>query len=120
EYFLGYRLGLTATPKDYLRNVDQTILGDEDPRELERRILLSTYETFGCAGGEPTFRYVLNDGVHDGFLIPPVVLDCRTEITTELLSEQGYAIDNAQALEEEAYTKTDFEKRFFSKETNII
>ncbi len=120
EYFLGYKLGLTATPKDYLKNVDRSALGEEDPRELERRILLSTYETFGCAGGEPTFRYVLNDGVRDGYLIPPIVIDCRTEITTELLSEEGYAVDTSLAEEEEAYTKTDFEKRFFSEDTNLV
>jgi type I restriction enzyme, R subunit len=120
EYFLGYKLGLTATPKDYLKHVDRSTLGDEDPRELERRILLSTYETFGCSSGEPTYRYALNDGVHDKYLIPPVVLDCRTEITTELLSEQGYAVDTEKAEEEEAYTKTDFERKFFSPETNLI
>jgi type I restriction enzyme, R subunit len=120
EYFLGYKLGLTATPKDYLKNVDRSTLGDEDPRELERRILLSTYETFGCSSGEPTFRYVLNDGVRDAYLIPPTILDCRTEITTELLSAEGFNATPEEAEEEETYTKGDFEKRFFSEETNLI
>jgi len=32
EYFLGYKLGLTATPKDYIKNVDVTKLKGTDPR----------------------------------------------------------------------------------------
>ena len=43
EYFIGYKLGLTATPKDYLKNLN---LDETDSRELERRELLSTYKTF--------------------------------------------------------------------------
>ncbi|MDO9128753.1 MAG: DEAD/DEAH box helicase family protein, partial [Anaerolineales bacterium] len=60
EYFIGYKLGLTATPKDYLKKFDQT--NTSNPRELERRLLLDTYRTFGCEGGQPTFRYSLLDG----------------------------------------------------------
>ena len=64
EYFVGYKLGLTATPRDYLKKYEGR--GAGDLRELERRILLSTYKTFGCESGEPTFRYSLIDGVTDG------------------------------------------------------
>ena len=63
EYFLGYKLGLTATPKDYLKNIDTE--NYDDPRELERRMLLDTYTTFGCESGVPTFRYTLADGARD-------------------------------------------------------
>ncbi len=63
EYFIGYKLGLTATPKDYLKHIDTAELGENDPRQLERRLLLDTYKTFGCENGEPTFRYSLVDGV---------------------------------------------------------
>jgi len=56
EYFLGYKLGLTATPKDYLKNIDKKKLSDRDPRQLEMRQLRDTYETFGCQNKEPTFR----------------------------------------------------------------
>ena len=66
---------------------------------MERRHLLDTYKTFGCDSGEPTFRYSLLDGVNDGFLINPVVVDARTDITTQLLSDQGYAV--VAATEEE-------------------
>ena len=92
EYFIGYKLGLTATPKNYLKNIDPNKLSHTDIRSWERRQLLDTYKTFGCASGEPTFRYSLLDGVRDGYLINPTVLDARTDITTELLSEQGYSI----------------------------
>ena len=71
EYFHGYKLGLTATPKDYLKAVDIDAAKENDPREIERRMLRDTYTTFGCESGEPTFRYSLLDGVKDGFLINP-------------------------------------------------
>lgn len=92
EYFIGYKLGLTATPKNYLKNVDPHKLSNKDPRAWERRQMLDTYTTFGCKDGEPTFRYSLLDGVKDGFLINPTVVDARTDITAELLSEKGYAV----------------------------
>ncbi|KKP33410.1 MAG: Type III restriction protein res subunit [Candidatus Roizmanbacteria bacterium GW2011_GWA2_32_13] len=123
EYFVGYKLGLTATPKDYLKRIDVQKIGQQDPRAWERRQLLDTYKTFGCEKSEPTFRYSLVDGVKDGFLVNPIVTDARTEITTELLSEQGYAIKvkNEDGVEEEEiYYQTDFEKKFFSDKTNHI
>lgn len=123
EYFIGYKLGLTATPKDYLKRVERESLNQKDPRELERRLLLDTYHTFGCDSGEPTFRYTLLDGVKEGFLINPVVVDARTEITTQLLSDQGYLItdkDEDGNDVEETFGHRDFEKKFFSDETNRI
>lgn len=122
EYFLGYKLGLTATPKDYLKGVNQEDDDFLNPREWELRLLRDTYTTFGCEDGEPTFRYSLLDGVKDKFLINPVNIDARTEITTKLLSEEGYAVvkptvDGGE--EELTYLKNDFEKKFFSKKTNI-
>lgn len=119
EYFTGYKLGLTATPKDYLKNIEN--IDERDPREMERRVLLDTYETFGCSSGEPTFRYSLLDGVKEGFLVSPSVTDARTEITTQLLSDEGYSIpdESADGNEEElTYTHRDFERKFFSKKTN--
>jgi type I restriction enzyme R subunit len=123
EYFIGYKLGLTATPKDYLKRIEREELNQKDPRELERRLILDTYHTFGCDSGEPTYRYTLLDGVKDGFLINPVVVDARTEITTRLLSDQGYLItdkDEDGNDVEETYGHRDFEKKFFSDETNKI
>ncbi len=123
EYFIGYKLGLTATPKDYLKNVDPQKLSTKDPRAWERRQLLDTYTTFGCSNGDPTFRYSLLDGVKDGFLINPIVSDARTDITAELLSEKGYAVmmENEDGEEaEERFFQGDFEKKFFSEKTNRV
>lgn len=118
EYFIGYKLGLTATPKDYLKKANE---GEQ--REYERRMLLDTYRTFGCESGTPTFRYSLIDGVRDKILVTPVVVDARTEITTRLLSEEGYAVsdmnENGDNVEE-VFKERDFERRFFSDNTNFV
>jgi len=123
EYFIGYKLGLTATPRDYLKRFKGSNPTSRDPREAERRLLLDTYKTFGCESGQPTFRYSLLDGVKDGFLINPTVVDARTEITTELLSEQGFTAsftDENGEDKEEAYKQSEFEKKFFSDATNQL
>jgi type I restriction enzyme R subunit len=123
EYFIGYKLGLTATPKNYLKSVDPHKLSSKDPRAWERRQMLDTYTTFGCRDGEPTFRYSLLDGVKDGFLINPTVVDARTDITAELLSEKGYAVmveKEEGGEEEESFYQKDFEKKFFSEKTNQV
>lgn len=127
EYFIGYKLGLTATPKDYLKNVDTDDLAANDPRAWERRQLLDTYRTFGCESGEPTFRYSLIDGVNDPdgpYLVNPTVVDARTDITTQLLADEGYAVlrsgDEQDEDEEETFFARDFEKKFFSDETNKV
>lgn len=121
EYFVGYKLGLTATPKDYLKHINPEQLSQQDPRAWERRQLLDTYKTFGCEDGEPTYRYSLLDGVKDDYLINPVVVDARTEITTQLLSDQGYAVvvENEDGDEDEIiYGYRNFEKTFYSEYTN--
>lgn len=125
EYFLGYKLGLTATPKDYLKSLDTNNI--DDPRELERRMLLDTYTTFGCESGIPTYRYTLADGAKDGYLRQPIVVDARTDVTTKLLSEQGYGImvtvassEQEDILEEVNYKQNHFERKFFSEETNRV
>jgi len=127
EYFIGYKLGLTATPKDYLKNVD--IDHQNDPREWERRVLMDTYRTFGCENGTPTYRYSLIDGVKAGYLINPVVVDARTDITAKMLADTGYIVpvssDEFEGVEEsevdeQTFVRKDFEKTFFSDETNRV
>jgi type I restriction enzyme R subunit len=123
EYFVGYKLGLTATPRDFLKSFAAGKSNTRDPREHERRLLLDTYRTFGCESGQPTFRYSLLDGVKQGFLINPVVVDARTDITTKLLSEQGYAVISSlteEGEEEQKFVSKDFEKKFFSEATNRV
>ncbi|HOJ38654.1 MAG TPA: DEAD/DEAH box helicase family protein [Ignavibacteriales bacterium] len=122
EYFVGYKLGLTATPKDYLKNIDISKFGETDPRSVERRILLDTYKTFGCDSGEPTFRHSLIDGVKDAFLINPIVIDARTDITTQLISKQGYAVtlkDDKGKDVEEVFLQKDFEKKILFRKYKL-
>ena len=129
DHFIGYKLGLTATPKDYLKKFEKAAPTTKDPREFERRVLLDTYRTFGCEDGQPTYRYSLLDGVKDGFLINPTVVDARTEITTQLLSDKGFTPDfgkengeheGNREEQQESYRKRDFEKKFFSDATNQL
>jgi type I restriction enzyme R subunit len=123
DYFIGYKLGLTATPKDYLKKFDKAKPTTKDPREYERRLLLDTYRTFGCEDGLPTFRYTLLDGVKEHYLINPTVVDARTGITTQLLSKQGFIVDFKDDPGDEQngnYKQTDFEKKFFSPATNKL
>jgi type I restriction enzyme, R subunit len=124
EYFVGGKLGLTATPKDYLKGVN-TADPQHDPREYERRLLLDTYRTFGCEDGRPTFRYSLTQAVqHDPpYLVNPTTFDARTEITTQMLSDEGYTVtvpaDENGEETELVFSKRDYERKFFSDETNL-
>lgn len=132
DYFVGYKLGLTATPRDYLKGFDGESPAARDPREVERRLLRDTYRTFGCESGEPTFRYSLLDGVRDGILINPTVVDARTDVTTQLLSEKGFVVaftdeedggdgdGEGERVREAVYTHRQFEKDFFSESTNEL
>ncbi len=122
EYFTGYKIGLTATPKDFLKNLKQEANSE---KEFERRELLDTYRTFGCESSQPTFRYDLKDGVNDPdgpFLVNPIIFDARTNITSQLLADEGYAfhrtIDDKDV--DERFGIRDFEKTFFNEETNRV
>jgi type I restriction enzyme, R subunit len=123
DYFIGYKLGLTATPRDYLKKFEKQAPTTKDPREFERRLLLDTYRTFGCDDGQPTYRYSLLDGVKDGFLINPTVVDARSDVTTQLLSDKGFVVqlkdDNGED-QEDAYKQREFEKKFFAPATNQL
>ena len=119
EYFIGYKLGLTATPKNYLKNADK-----KSPNgDWERRHLLDTYATFDCENAEPTFRYGLLDGINDEYLIKPAIVGVHTDITTELLSKKGYAVmvENDDGDKQEAiFFSTDFERKLVSEKTNTV
>jgi len=123
EYFIGYKLGLTATPRDYMKGVDEVELEKNNPKALELRNLRDTYKTFGCEDGKPTYKYDLKAGVAAGFLINPFVVDARTEITTELLSEEGFTLDitDEEGNEgEQAFGVRHFERTFFNEDTNRV
>ena len=124
EYFVGAKLGLTATPRDYLKGVDDAAR-QNDPREYERRLLLDTYRTFGSDDGQPTFRHTLLNAVQHvpPYLCNPVTLDARTDITTQMLADEGYTVTvpaNEDGQEQElVFGKKDYERKFFSDETNM-
>ena len=128
EYFIGYKLGLTATPKNYLKGVN---FDSTDPRELEKRLLLDTYHIFGCDSGRPTFSYTLAEGVKDNYLVNPTIIDARTDITTELLSEKGLIVNadddkvdvtikDKNGKKTKVFTEKGYEKTFFSEATNNV
>ncbi len=123
DYFIGYKLGLTATPRDYLKQFDKAKSKTKDPRESERRLMLDTYRTFGCENSQPTFCYSLLDGVKDGYLINPTVVDARSEVTTQLLSKDGFIVEFKDEQGEncqESFKLRKFEKSFFSAATNQL
>src|SRR5690606_1247144 len=68
----------------------------------------------------------LIDGVNDPegpFLINPVVVDARTEVTTQLLSDDGFTVsftDDDGTDREESFKQRQFEKQFFSPATNAL
>jgi type I restriction enzyme R subunit len=120
EYFVGYKLGLTATPKNYLKGLNETDLDNQ--REYERRLLVDTYKTFGCEPAHPTFSYDLERGSNDGYLIKPTLVDARTEVTTQLLSDEGYSVrftDESGSVVEDSFKQRDYERKVFNEETNI-
>lgn len=95
QFFQATRIGLTATPKAYLKNVDIAQLQSENPKALEARRLRDTYHYFGCEPGFPTFRYDIIDAVKDPegpFLCLPKIFDLRSDITTQALAESGWAV----------------------------
>ncbi len=120
EYFVGFKLGLTATPKNYLKGINKD--DKDDQRDYERRLLIDTYKTFGCEPGYPTFSYDLEKGSEEGYLIKPTLVDVRTEITTEILSDDGFAVriidESGQELEQR-FSEKDYERKLFNEETNI-
>ena len=123
EYFIGFKLGLTATPRDFLKSVNEDDMSMTDPKDLERRLMLDTYSIFGCDDGEPTFRYSLLDGVDDGFLINPTVVDVETGLSADIMSKEGLTFKGVDKegkdVDEQQFFKKDFERKFKSDETNL-
>ena len=138
EYFVGYKVGLTATPKDYFRGVNKSLLLESNLYEHDERAFRDTYNTFGCIKGVPTYEYTLAQGVKAGILVQPYAIDARTEIINELLND-GIKIDFAPSTEEPSvtddnvedvdksddkishqYKRCDFEKKLFIDSTNDL
>lgn len=121
QFFQATRVGLTATPKAYLRNVDIDALAADNPRALEARQLRDTYHYFGCEPGQPTFRYDIIDAVRDPegpFLCLPKIFDLRSDITTKALAEKGWAVVIDE--QEENFKVKDLEKKIFTPARNRV
>jgi type I restriction enzyme R subunit len=121
QFFQATRIGLTATPKAYLRNINIEQLAAEDPKTLEARQLRDTYHYFGCEPGYPTFRYDIIDAVQDPegpFLCLPKIIDCRSDITTQALQEAGWAVVINE--QEENYKIQDLERKIFTPHRNRV
>jgi type I restriction enzyme R subunit len=121
QFFQGTRVGLTATPKAYLRNVDIQQLGAENPKALEARQLRDTYHYFGCEPGNPTYRYDIIDAVQDPegpFLCRPKIIDIRSEVTTKALEATGWTVTINE--QEENYKVQDLERKVFTPARNRV
>lgn len=121
QFFQATRIGLTATPKAYLKNVDVAQLELENPKALEARQLRDTYLYFGCKPGSPTYRYDIIDAVKDPegpFLCLPKIFDLRSDITTKALSESGWSIVVNE--QEENFKIKDLERKIFTPARNRL
>ncbi|PIQ87176.1 MAG: hypothetical protein COV74_01245 [Candidatus Omnitrophica bacterium CG11_big_fil_rev_8_21_14_0_20_45_26] len=121
QFFQATRVGLTATPKAYLKNIDIEKLGQENPKALEARQLRDTYQYFGCKPGFPTYRYDIIDAAKDPegpFLCLPKIFDLRSDITTQALADNGWAVVINE--QEENYKIQDLERKIFTPARNQV
>ena len=114
------KIGLTATPRTF---VGEPAEDDASPAARERRALRDTYLAFGLPPGEPTYAYTIAQGVTDGYLVGPTAVDVRTEVTGQLMSDEGYQVTLADYERggddfEVAYRAGDFARTFLSPGTN--
>lgn len=121
QFFQATRVGLTATPKAYLKNVDLEELEAENPKALEARQLRDTYHYFGCKPGFPTYRYDIIDAVKDPegpFLCLPKIFDLRSDITTKALADSGWAVVVNE--QDENFKIQDLERKIFTPARNRL
>jgi type I restriction enzyme R subunit len=121
QFFQATRVGLTATPKAYLKNVNVEELEAQNPKALEARQLRDTYHYFGCKPGFPTYRYDIIDAVKDPegpFLCLPKIIDVRSDITTKALAESGWAVVINE--QEENFKIRDLERKVFTPARNRL
>jgi type I restriction enzyme R subunit len=121
QFFQATRIGLTATPKAYLKNINIEQLEVDNPKALEARQLRDTYHYFGCEPGLPTFRYDIIDAFQDPegpFLCLPKIFDLRSDITTQALAEKGWAVVINE--QEETFKVKDLERKVFTPARNRL
>jgi type I restriction enzyme R subunit len=105
DHFDSLRLGLTATPVDYLDR--------------------NTFQLFNCPDGEPTFVYDYQTAVRDGFLVPYRVYSARTHFQIEGLRAGSLPPELAQRLRDQGidpddldFDGTEIEKRIINTGTS--
>ncbi len=120
DHFVGaVKIGLTATPRDFLKNIDVEKLSHDDPRALGRRIQRDTYRYFGCEDGVPTYRYTIQDGSKDGFLIEPVYRKAKTSLTYQALTDEGItSLDDVELEEGTTLRIRDLERKVYLPKRN--
>lgn len=114
------KVGLTATPRQYLTAGDP-----DDPASVagrEARALRDTYHAFGLTPGQPTFEYTMQQAAADGYLVMPHALDVRTDVTTQLMSDEGFQVTVADYETGEdvslEFHEKDYGRTFLSPDTN--
>ena len=114
------KVGLTATPRQYLT------AGNPDDGATaagrEARTLRDTYYAFGLTPGQPTFEYTMQQAAADGYLVMPHALDVRTDVTTQLMSDEGFQVtvedyETGEDVSLEFHEK-DYGRAFLSPDSN--
>ena len=105
DYFDGFKLGLTATPKD--------------------KVHASSYKLFNCGKDEPTYEYSYAQGVEDGYLNDYEVLKVRTGVQIDGLKGEEMTVEQQEELmlqgidpDDIDFEGKDLEKHFTNKDTN--
>ena len=111
------KIGLTATPRQFL-----TVEASNSVVSQEARSLRDTYFAFGLTPGEPTFEYTMEQAAADRVLVMPHARDVRTDVTAQLMSENGFQVtvedyENGEDVELE-FHKKDYGRTFLSPDTN--
>lgn len=114
------KVGLTATPRQYLTAGDPNDAASAAGREA--KTLRDTYYAFGLTPGEPTFEYTMQQAIADGYLVMPHALDVRTDVTAQLMSDEGFQVTVADYESGEdidlSFRETDYGRKFLSPDTN--
>lgn len=117
DHFIGVtKIGLTATPKDFLKNVDVEKLAVNDPRKLERRVQRDTYKYFDCENGVATYRFTIQNAVPK-YLVPPRYHKMNTVLTQSALNPEGLSLEDPEA-EGSTYGIRDLERKVYIPERN--
>jgi type I restriction enzyme R subunit len=121
EQFHAEKIGLTATPRTLVNNA--VAEDDDSPAAQEQCALRDTYLAFGLPPGEPTYAYTIAQGVQEGCLVGPTAVDVRTEVTRQLMSDEGYQVtiadyETAGGDLELTYHAGDFARTFLAPGTN--